>query len=211
MRPWARRVLRSSSSSHHSSTLRGSALGTGIWTRCWTTRTGPWPGAWLACHALFRHVAEHHFGTRPRDGAGALFPHQPHSTDWSGRRWDATEPWTFSASSKLQTPRVDHSGRRGATPTRVLQEEILVRLNSRRLVCFAATKDLVDYVRDGRGGVDHDTVLRNVLSRLMQSRNELPFRLPSAPFIFRSLVKPPVQGVEVDLEDENAVKQLDEV
>jgi hypothetical protein len=92
MRPWARRVLRSSSCSHHSSTLRGSALGTGIWTRCWTTRTGPWLGAWLACHALFRHVAEHHFGTRPRDGTGTLFPHQPHSTDWSGRRWDTAEP-----------------------------------------------------------------------------------------------------------------------
>jgi len=93
----------------------------------------------------------------------------------------------------------------------VLQEEIPVRLNSRRLVRFASPKDLVDYVRDRRICVDHDTVLRNVFSRLMQSRNELPFRFPPAPLIFRSLVKPPVQGVEVDLEDENAVKQLNEV
>ena len=40
----------------------------------------------------------------------------------------------------------------------------------------------------------------------MQSRNEFPFRSFSAPLIFRSLVKPPVQCVKVDLKDKNAVK-----
>lgn len=40
----------------------------------------------------------------------------------------------------------------------------------------------------------------------MQSRNEFPFRWFSAPLIFRSLVKPPLQCVKVDVQDENAVK-----
>ena len=40
----------------------------------------------------------------------------------------------------------------------------------------------------------------------MQSRNEFPFLLFSAPLIFRSLVKPPVQCVEVDFKDKHAVE-----
>ena len=40
----------------------------------------------------------------------------------------------------------------------------------------------------------------------MQSRNEFPFRLFSAPLILRSLVKPTVKCVKGDFKDENAVK-----
>jgi len=54
------------------------------------------------------------------------------------------------------------------------------------------TNDLVNDARDRCGGVDQDAVFRNVVFRLMQSRNDFPFRLPSAPLIFRSLVKPSV-------------------
>ena len=108
MRPWARRVLSSSSTWHHSSTLRGSALGTGIWTRCCTTRTGLWPGAWLACHARFRHVAEHHLGTRPRDGTGTVFPHQPQSTDWPARRWDPAGPAVLDGLASNAPPLPTH-------------------------------------------------------------------------------------------------------
>src|SRR5664280_3253756 len=86
MRPWASRVASRSSSSTHSPTFCGSSVGTGTCTRCWTTRTGPWLGAWLDCQPLFRHVAEHHFGTRPRDGTGTLVPHHPHSTSCPGSR-----------------------------------------------------------------------------------------------------------------------------
>ena len=68
------------------------------------------------------------------------------------------------------------------------------------------TNDLVNDVRDRCGGVDYDTVFRNVFLCLMQSRNELPFRLVSAPLIFHSFVKPPVQCVKVDVKDKNAVK-----
>ena len=45
----------------------------------------------------------------------------------------------------------------------------------------------------------------------MQSHNEFAFRLFSAPLLFRSLVKPPVQCVKVDVEDKNAVKQIDKL
>jgi len=74
------------------------------------------------------------------------------------------------------------------------------------LYLLRLTKDLVNDARDRRGGVDYSTVFRNVFFRLMQSRNEFPFRSSSAPLIFRSLVKPPVQCVKVDFKDKNAVK-----
>ena len=45
----------------------------------------------------------------------------------------------------------------------------------------------------------------------MQSLDELPLRGSSAPLVVSSLVEPPVQGVTVDLEDEDAVEQVDDV
>jgi len=70
------------------------------------------------------------------------------------------------------------------------------------------TNDFVNDARDRCGGIDHDTIFRNVFFRLMQSHNEFLFRLFSAPLIFRSLVKPPVQCVTADLQDKDAVKQV---
>jgi hypothetical protein len=46
----------------------------------------------------------------------------------------------------------------------------------------------------------------NVFLCLMQSRNEFPFRLFSAPLIFHSFAKPPVQCVKVDFKDKHAAK-----
>jgi len=37
------------------------------------------------------------------------------------------------------------------------------------------TKDVINDARDGRGGVDDNTVFRNVFLRLMQSYTEFPF------------------------------------
>ena len=71
-------------------------------------------------------------------------------------------------------------------------------------------EDLVDDARDGRRGVDDDAAW-GVFSRLVQPLDELTFRLPSAPLVFRSPVEPPVQCVEIDLKDEDAVEQADEV
>jgi hypothetical protein len=68
----------------------------------------------------------------------------------------------------------------------------------------------VNDLRDRCGGVDRDAVLRNVFFRLVQSRSDFPMRF-CAPVIFRSLVKPPVHGVEVDFEDKNAVKEIYEL
>ena len=68
------------------------------------------------------------------------------------------------------------------------------------------TKDLINDACDGRGGVDYNTVFRSVFFRLMQSDNEFPFSLFSAPLIFWSLVKPPVQCDKVDFEDKHSVK-----
>src|ERR1700691_951064 len=73
-------------------------------------------------------------------------------------------------------------------------------------ICFALPDDLVNDARERCGSVDDNTLFRNVSFRFMQSRNEFPFRLFSAPLIFRSLIKPPVQCVKVDLKDKNAVK-----
>ena len=42
----------------------------------------------------------------------------------------------------------------------------------------------------------------------MQSQNEVPFRLFSAPLIFCSLVKPLFQCVTVDFKEKDAVKQI---
>lgn len=43
----------------------------------------------------------------------------------------------------------------------------------------------------------------------MQSRNQLPFGWFSAPRVLWSRSKPPSQGVQIDLENENPVKQVD--
>ena len=74
-------------------------------------------------------------------------------------------------------------------------------------ICFALTNDFVNDARDRRGGVGRNAVLRNVFFRLMQSRDEFPFRwLSAAPLGVRPLVKPPIQRVKVDFKDKNAVE-----
>ena len=73
-------------------------------------------------------------------------------------------------------------------------------------MCFALTNDLVDDAHDRCGGVDPYAVFRDVFFRLMQSRNEIPLRLFSTPLIDRSPVKPPIQCVNVDMQDKDAVE-----
>ena len=76
------------------------------------------------------------------------------------------------------------------------------------------TKDLINDARDGRGGVDDNTVFRNVFFRLMRSHTEFPFFWFSTPVIWisaASLVKPPVHCVKVDFKDKDAVKYIYEL
>src|SRR5215470_2222893 len=63
-------------------------------------------------------------------------------------------------------------------------------------------------------GVDDNPILRNVFLRVMQSRNEFPFRWFCAPVSWvqcHSLINPPVQGAKVNLKDKNAVKEINEL
>lgn len=77
---------------------------------------------------------------------------------------------------------------------------------------FALTDDLVDDALDRFGGDDYDADFRSVFFRSMKSRNEVPCRwLSTAPLIVRSLVKPPIQCVKVDLKNKNAVKQVNKL
>ena len=61
-----------------------------------------------------------------------------------------------------------------------------------------------------RRGVDAHGVLWNILFRCMQPRNQLPLGRSSAKLVFRPCGKPPVQGVKIDVEDEDPVKQINE-
>src|SRR6478735_3127615 len=77
--------------------------------------------------------------------------------------------------------------------------------------CLAATKNLVDDLLDRCRRVDDNSVLGDVGFCLMPSHDEFAIRrLSAAPLIVGSLVEPPIQGVEVDVEDEDAVEELDE-
>jgi len=80
-----------------------------------------------------------------------------------------------------------------------------------RALCALACRcqDLVNDARDRRGGVNYNTVFRSIFFRLMQARNDFPFRLFSDPLIWISAaspVKPPVRCVKVDFKEKDAVK-----
>ena len=77
------------------------------------------------------------------------------------------------------------------------------------LVCLSAFQEnLIHDAFKRRSGVDYDTTLRDIFFRCMQSHNQLPFAWSSAKLIFRSPGKPPVQPVEIDIENEDPVKQV---
>ena len=67
----------------------------------------------------------------------------------------------------------------------------------------AFRENLVDNDGGRRSGVDAHRIVGNILFRCMQSHDQLPFARSSAKLVFRSFGKPPVQGVEIDVEDED--------
>lgn len=77
------------------------------------------------------------------------------------------------------------------------------------LVCLSAFQEnLIHDAFKRRSGVDYDTTLRDIFFRCMQSQNQLLFDRSSAKLIFGSAGKPPFQRVEIDVENENPVKQI---
>jgi hypothetical protein len=76
----------------------------------------------------------------------------------------------------------------------------------RRVLSFHVANDLVNHLHKRGSCVDYDAVFRNVFLRLMQSHNEVPFRLLSTPFIVQPLVKPSIQCVEVNIKDKHSIK-----
>ena len=77
----------------------------------------------------------------------------------------------------------------------------------------ALFQNLIHDAFNRRSGIDYDTTLRDIFFRCIQSRNEFAFLWFSAEVSWvqcHSLINPPVHGVQVDLQDKHAVKQVDE-
>ena len=81
---------------------------------------------------------------------------------------------------------------------------------STRSVDAALSKDLVHDSRDRRGRVDDHTIVGEILLGLMQAHDEFTLLRSSAPLVVWSALQPPPQGVRVDIEDENAVEEVNE-
>jgi len=77
---------------------------------------------------------------------------------------------------------------------------------NRAVSSFALTDDLVNNLFEWCVCVDNDAVARDLFFRLVQSHNDFPFRWFAAPLV-HSAVKPAVQCVQVDLENEDTVEQ----
>ena len=72
------------------------------------------------------------------------------------------------------------------------------------------TKDLVDDVCERWRRIDPDAGPGDVFLGPVQSDDEIALRWLRAPLVSRSLVEPPVQGFEIDVEDKDLVEQIDE-
>jgi hypothetical protein len=73
----------------------------------------------------------------------------------------------------------------------------------------AFRKNIVDNAGDRRSGVNARSILRNILFRRMQSRNQFPFACSSAILVFWSSGKPLVRRFQIDVGNENPVKRID--
>ena len=72
------------------------------------------------------------------------------------------------------------------------------------------TKDLVDHLRERPRRVDHHSAVRDVLLGPVQPDDEVALGRFRAPFVVRALVEPPMQGLEIDVENEDLVEKLRE-
>ena len=72
-------------------------------------------------------------------------------------------------------------------------------------------EDVVDDVSERTGCVDHHARGRDVFPRLMETNDEVALGRLGAPFVRRALIKPVVECVAVDVEDEDFVEHVEEV
>jgi hypothetical protein len=72
-------------------------------------------------------------------------------------------------------------------------------------------EDVVDDVTERTGRVDHDALLRDVFPRLMETNDEVALGRLGAPFVRRALIKPVMECVAVDVEDEDFIEHVEEL
>ena len=72
-------------------------------------------------------------------------------------------------------------------------------------------EDLVDDVRDGKRRINHDAGSGDVFLGPVQTDDEIALRWLRAPLVSRALVEPRLQGAKIDVEDEDFVKQVNEL
>lgn len=73
------------------------------------------------------------------------------------------------------------------------------------------TKDLADHVRERSRRVDHHPGTWDIFLGPVESDNEVTLGWFRPPLVLRALVEPPVQGFEINVEDEDPVEQIDEL
>jgi len=83
------------------------------------------------------------------------------------------------------------------------------RLPAGPLVAHSAFREnIIDNAGDGCSGVNAHRIPWDILFHGMQSRNQFPFASSSAPLVFWPPGKALVQRVQIDVENENPVKQV---
>ncbi len=70
-------------------------------------------------------------------------------------------------------------------------------------------KDVIDNARERLGGIDENAA-RCLFPSSVQAKDEFAFSRSCAPLAVRSLVQPPDERVYTDIQDEHAVKEVDE-
>src|SRR6478672_2551487 len=73
------------------------------------------------------------------------------------------------------------------------------------------TKDLADHVRERSRRVDHHSGTWDVFLCPVESDDEVTLGWFRSPLVLRALVEPPVQGFEINVEDEHLVELINEL
>lgn len=72
-------------------------------------------------------------------------------------------------------------------------------------------EDVVDDVSERTGCVDHYARRRDVFPRVMETNDEVALRRLGAPVVRRALIKPVMECVAVDVEDEDFIEHVEEL